>query len=331
MPYRLVTLDSLSALPAPSAFAPGMPMRLAPPPTDLVGPADVLDIAIYEAGVALFSSEGGGNPIAAGGAEAAARSTRLPPVRVDDEGRISLPFVGQVRAMGHTTAELQAIIRKALQPMSQDPQVMVSVQQSITNSVILSGEIARPGRLVLATNRETLAETIALAGGQKGDAKDIVARLSRKDRTWEIRLNDLLADDRQDIPVYPGDRITLVNQPLTFAVMGAPNKVDHFRFPRSSMSLAEAVALAGGANPDLGDAAAVFVFRFERREDGSEEPVVFHLDMLRPGAVFISQRFAMTDRDVLYIGNARANQPGKLIQLISQLFAPVVTVERLAR
>jgi polysaccharide export outer membrane protein len=34
----------------------------------------------------------------------------------------------------------------------------------------------------------------------------------------------------------------------------------------------------------------------------------------------------MQDKDVLYIGNAAANQPSKLIQLVSQLFSPVVAV-----
>jgi len=30
---------------------------------------------------------------------------------------------------------------------------------------------------------------------------------------------------------------------------------------------------------------------------------------------------------VLYVGNAAANQPGKLVQLVSQLFSPVVAVQ----
>ena len=34
----------------------------------------------------------------------------------------------------------------------------------------------------------------------------------------------------------------------------------------------------------------------------------------------------MQDKDVLYFGNAAANQPSKAIQLISQLFSPLFTV-----
>jgi polysaccharide export outer membrane protein len=48
--------------------------------------------------------------------------------------------------------------------------------------------------------------------------------------------------------------------------------------------------------------------------------------MMNAGSYFVAQRFAMRDKDVLYVGNARANQPSKLIQLVSQLFSPIVAV-----
>jgi polysaccharide export outer membrane protein len=95
--------------------------------------------------------------------------------------------------------------------------------------------------------------------------------------------------------------------------------------------LSEAVALAGGANPNAGDAAAVFVFRYVPQANGTEQPTVYHLNMMRPGAYLLSQRFAMRDRDVLYVGNARANQLTKFVQLLSQLFVPVATARAVAQ
>ena len=47
-------------------------------------------------------------------------------MRVDDYGYIRVPFVGRLRAAGHTAAELQAMIQSGLRGMSQDPQVMVT-------------------------------------------------------------------------------------------------------------------------------------------------------------------------------------------------------------
>jgi polysaccharide export outer membrane protein len=154
-----------------------------------------------------------------------------------------------------------------------------------------------------------------------------VVRVVRYGRPLEYRLSDVLSGPERDMLVAPGDRIEVVRDPLTFSVMGAAGKIDRISFAGPSEPLSEAMAMAGGANPYLGDAKAIFVFRFQRQEDGSEIPVVYHLNMMRAGAFFISQRFVMRDKDVLYIGNSASNQPSKLIQLISQLFAPVVGVE----
>jgi polysaccharide biosynthesis/export protein len=79
-------------------------------------------------------------------------------------------------------------------------------------------------------------------------------------------------------------------------------------------------------NPALGDPAAIFVFRQIRNEQGLDVPTVFHLNMMKTGAYFMAQRFAMRDGDILYFGNASSNQPSKVIQLISQLFSPILTV-----
>jgi polysaccharide export outer membrane protein len=74
------------------------------------------------------------------------------------------------------------MIRSSLRRFSQNPQVIVSQATVITNSVIVSGEVARPGRLVLQTNREMLSDVIALAGGYRGTARDVLLRSIGKAR-----------------------------------------------------------------------------------------------------------------------------------------------------
>lgn len=328
-PFTLVPVETAQALPAGPASPTSTLGSMPPQPTDLLGPGDVLTISIYEAGVALF----GNSALTAvpGAVNTSSTAEKLPVVRVDDYGFIRVPFVGRIKAAGRTAAELQAIIQDGLRGMSQDPQVMVTIEQSITNSVIVAGEVAKPGRLVLATNRESLLDAIALAGGYRGEARDAVARVQRDGQTFETRLSDLMDLPEGDLTVAPGDRITLVSRPQSFSVLGAPNRADEIKFPRGRLTLAEAVALAGGANPNAGDAGAVFVFRYVPGPDGAERPTVYQLNMMRPGAYLLSQRFLMHDRDVLYVGNARANQLTKFVQLMSQLFVPVATARAVTR
>jgi len=329
LPIRLVEVQGAADLPA--ADAPRtMLSDLVPPPTDMIGPGDVLDINIYEVGVTLFSG-GGGAGASAGqvnqiGLNPGVQVQKLPPSRVDDNGDIAVPYAGSLHVAGRTVGEVEGMIRQSLRGLSQNPQVLITLSEAITNSVIVSGEVTKPGRLVLQTNRETLSDVIALAGGYRGNARDLTLRIVRSNENVDVRMNDLVDNPLLDVRAYPGDRLMLVNAPRTFSVLGASGRVEQIPFIRSSVSLAEAVATAGGTNPGLGDPRAIFLFRYVQDESGEDVPVVYHLNMMKAGSYFLGQRFAMRDKDVLYFGNAGANQPSKLLQLISQLFSPIMTV-----
>ncbi|OZA64870.1 MAG: capsule biosynthesis protein [Sphingomonadales bacterium 39-62-4] len=327
LPIKVIEVSSLDEVPAARlAAATGNLPDLAPPPTDMVGPGDVLDISIYEAGVTLFSSGGGGAENAMVGVNPGVQVQKLPPSRVDDNGDITIPYGGKLRVLGRTVGEVEGQIQRALRGLSQNPKVLVTLSESITNSVIVSGEVNRPGRLVLQTNHETLSDVVALAGGYRGNARDLIVRVIRQSRTVDIRFNALIDNPDFDVPAYPGDRFMLIHSPQSYSVLGAPGKVEQFGFSRSTVSLAEAIASAGGVSAGTGDPAAVFLFRYVKDDAGTDTPVVYHVNMMTAGSYLLAQRFSMQDQDVLYIGNASANQPGKLLQLVSQLFTPLVTV-----
>lgn len=334
LPVHLVEVSTIADVPeSPSAAPPGSLLaELAPPPTDLIGPGDVLDINIYEAGVTLFSAGGGvAGQSAAVGANTGVQVQKMPPSRVDDNGDIVIPYAGRLHVAGRTVGEVQAMVQRSLRKISQNPQVLITVSQAITNSVIVGGEVARPGRLVLQTNRETLSDVVALAGGYRGNARDLTLRVIRGSESVDVRMSELINNPSLDARAYPGDRLTLISNPRSFSVLGASGRVEQLPFNRSSVSLAEAVAEAGGANPGLGDPAAIFLFRYAQDAQGNDTPVVYHINMMKTGSFFLAQRFAMRDKDVLYFGNAAANQPSKLIQLVSQLFSPILTATSLVQ
>lgn len=318
--HQVIDMASLpTPLPVPVVFNP----TYAPPATTTIGKGDVLEIAIYETGVTLF---GRNASVVGEGMGSSASAERFPPVRVDDAGQIQLPFIGKIQAAGLTSNELESNIRRSYRRMSQNPQALVSIRETIGNSVILAGEIVRPGRLALSTNLERLSDAVALAGGYRGDAKDLSIRLDRRGEAIELRLSDVMSGHDRDLRVYPGDKISVLREPRTFAVMGAPGRVENMTFSATTMTLAEALAQAGGANPNLGDAKAIFVLRIETDETGAELPLVYHLNMMKASGLLLSQRFEMRDKDLIYVGNAQANQPAKLVQLVSQLFSPILTV-----
>ncbi len=323
---RVVLVDQPDVLPVPQPL-PASPFRDgSPAPTDMVGPGDVLEITVYEAGVTLFGGSGDKVSAQQPGFDPSVKAETFPSVRVNDDGTITLPYAGKLHVAGMTTVAVQALIKHSLNGFSQDPQIIVAIRQPITNTVIVGGEVIHPGRLVLQTNRESLSDVLALAGGYHGEAKDLTVRLSRQDTQAEYRVAHLVNGQSADPLVRPGDKIQVLSQPYSYSVMGAAGKVALLPFATADVTLAEAISQAGGADPHFGDAEAIFVFRMEQGAAGSVQPTVYHFNMMHPSGFFLARRFQIHDKDVVYFGNARANQTDKLLQLISELFTPLITV-----
>ena len=297
---------------------------------DLVGPGDILNIGIYEVGVSLF---GGGGARDGGAAyDPSARGEPFPTVVVDRDGAIRLPYVGRLEVAGHTPADVQAMVERALKGKSQSPQALVSVRLNLYNTVYVAGEVRRPGRFDLSLQRERLIDAIALAGGSANSAEDTVVRFHRGNQSIEERLGRILPGSADDLVLAPGDRIELIKRPRSFLVFGATSKVAQVPFETGDLSLAEAVARAGGPNDALADAAAIFLFRYSSQGDApGGKPIIYRLNMMHPASYFLGQQFAIHDKDVIYIANAAANRPAKLVAILNQLFSPFINAYAITR
>ncbi len=306
---------------------------------DAVGPGDVLQITVFEIGTSLFSGMSGGgltNPSSSGLMPPSVAGENLPPVQVDRDGAVTLPYIGRLYVKGRTPAEIQSLIAKGLKGKSQNPQVLVSVRERVWSTITVMGEAKKPGALPLLGPHERVLDAIAESEGANQPSQDIIVRLTRGETSASVRLSSLTAGSIDNIVLLPQDRIELLYRPLSFTVFGAAGKVSQVPFQSSTVSLAEAVARVGGPVDQQADPSAIFVFRYNKTTvDGAPEPgavpIAYRLDLSKPESYFLAQRFPMCPRDVIYIANARSNQPTKLIQVLNLFFSPAYTAKVLAQ
>ncbi len=317
----------------------------AAPRVDAIGPGDTLNISIFEVGNGIFS---GGATVApapgeSSGGSNGASGMRLPPVQVDSRGYIGLPYVGRIRAAGRTPSELAEAIRGSLRTLSQDPQVLVSQGETISNAVFVQGDVKNPGRRSLTLNHERLLDAVALSGGSTFPSSDTRIELVRAGRKTEVPLRQVETNSEENVTLRPGDRVRLVHQARSFTVFGASGKVTEIPFEAADLSLAEGVARSGGPQNERADPNAVFLFRFEPAsiarnlgvaapanvQPGAPRPVVYRLDMMDPSSYFLSQRFAMENKDLIYIANARTDRLSKAVGIIYNLAFPLIVGRQL--
>ncbi len=331
MGYRVINLDP-AVLEGLAASGPFVEEALAhfPPaqPVNRLGPGDVLQITIFEVGSAMFAPPN--SPNASATAAPAAAGENLPPVMVGQDGMVDLPYVGRILATGQSIADLQALIVAGLKGRSQAPQVIVTVHENVFNTVVVMGDVKKPGRQPLSLSGDRLLDAVAAAQGASYPTEDMLVRFTRGHASAEIRLDQLQAASAANLMLQPQDRIELLHRPRSFTVFGATGKVSQAPFPTDRLSLAEAVATTGGPADQSADASAVFVFRYEPSRSAPatpEHPVIYRLNLSKPSGFFLAQRFFMRDRDLIYVANSRANTPTKLFQIVNLVFSPFYTAK----
>lgn len=316
------------------------------PPSPVIGIGDTVSVTLWQSsgggiGSALPETTSG---VPAIEAEGTTRSGPIPAQVVGGDGDISVPYAGRIHAVGLTPYEIQLAIQKRLASREIEPQAIVTVTKSVSNAVTVIGDTVTGGRVALSMRGDRLLDVCAEAGGMRSPIYGTVLRLTRGGVTATVPMETLVANPDEDIYAWPGDIITLVHVPQTFAIFGAsglkitsPNN-NEIAFDAARMDLAQALAKSGGLEDSRADPSAVFLFRFEKvsvaKELGAHElsnatdgttPVLYHLDFRDPAGYFLAKRFPMDEGDIVYIADAKLTEWQKFLNLVATIAIPVET------
>ncbi|MBA5775812.1 polysaccharide export protein [Stappia sp. F7233] len=296
----------------------------------VLGVGDGLVIGIWEAAPdGLFSTATG-------------KSVQVPTV-IDQSGFIFIPYAGRIHADGLTVEGLRTAIEDKLKGKAIEPQVSVTVQNNASNSVVVVGDVAKPGQYPLSIRGSRLLELVAQAGGAREAVYETVVTLKRGHRSGTARFEDLIDYPENNIPLVSGDNILLSHKPRTYSAFGAVGQTTLVPFKTQTVTLAEALAQVGGLKDFFADAGGVFLFRYEDaalvrllRPDlassvsGETFPVVYRLNFREPQAFFTARAMEMRDKDVIYVANHPTAEFGKFLQLIGPLLSNVNTVNAIS-
>ena len=260
----------------------------------------------------------------------------LPDKTVDADGTISVPFAGQIKAAGRTPGQLQRDIAGRLKGIAHDPQVLVKLSQNVTSYVTVVGDVASSTRMPLSPRGERLLDALASAGGVKQSVDKVTLQVTRGDTVASLPLQTVIREPRQNVPLRAGDVVTALYQPYSFTALGATGKNQEIDFEAQGISLAQALARAGGLQDNRSDAQGVFIFRLEdaaalpwpmkpvRTTIDGKVPVVYRVNLRDPNAFFAAQNFMMENKDLLYVANAPVAELQKFLNVIFSVAYPIV-------
>jgi polysaccharide export outer membrane protein len=170
--------------------------------------------------------------------------------RVNEQGSILFPLVGEVPVAGKTASEASSRIAKALETggFIRGPQVNLVVIDFKGQEVSVLGQVNRPGKFPLQ-KASRLVEVLALAGGVTVNGADSLVLISSKDgktTRQEIDLLALFKDGAQELNVpISNDDILYVPREPRYYIYGEVQRPGAFRLEKN-MSLVQALSVGGG-------------------------------------------------------------------------------------
>jgi polysaccharide export outer membrane protein len=314
-PYALVDLNPAAAR-AVSAFVADQrveaPASLPPGRSPgLIGPGDLLRVAIWE-------------PNPNGTSLSADKSGLETTTRVGIDGTIGVPYVGRLRAGGHTPAQLERDIGGRLAATSPGAQVAVLVTEDLTNAVVVQGEVARPGRYPVVPGASGLLDVLAMAGGPNTPNRQALVRITRGGLSLTRTLSNLVDTRALETDLAPGDRVLVRPRASYFYAFGAVNRPGEQAYDADDISLAHTLARLEGLTDSRADPAAVFIYRRQpgdltRRLVAGRDAtqVIYRLNLRDPNGFFVAEQFPVLPDDLLYVSNAPIAEAAKVFQLLT--------------
>jgi polysaccharide export outer membrane protein len=327
LPFAVVKLDA-RAVEVLQAHEPnvlgGVFTDRRPPSNIRFGVGDVLAITIFEAfaGGLFIPTEAGVRP---------GNFVNLPDQAVDNNGNISVPYAGLIRAAGRTNVEVQNAIVERIKNRAIEPQVVVTLSQQRTSLVSVFGDVRTPVRLPMPATgaQDRITDAITRAGGISANGWETWVMLERNGKRATVPFANLVSMPSNNIYVQPGDRIYVYREPMKFLAFGATGLQGEFNFDAWRINLAQAVAKAGGLFDLQADPGSIFLYRREPRDvaerlgvdcsrfAGGLIPIVYNVSFQDPAGFFLATKVDMRPFDVIYVANAPQVDITKVLNFIN--------------
>ena len=304
-----------------------------PAPEIRVGVGDVVQVTIFESqsGGLFIPSDAGSRP---------GNFITIPAETIDRRGTITVPYAGDIPAVGRTIPDLQNAISKALSNRAIEPQTVITIGSRASAQASVLGAVNTPAKIEVSVGGDRVLDMIARAGGINAPGYEIYVTVQRDTRKATVYFDTILANSRENIFIRPGDIIYTYREPHRYVAFGAVKTPGEIDFGAPELTLVEAVAKAAGLDDARADPRDTFLYRATPRillehdnvpldkfpNDQALIPVVFRANFRDPASYFAATHFKLSDKDVIYVSNAASYELYKFLTLLNNSSATIANV-----
>ncbi len=265
------------------------------PASLIIAPGDSIQLTIWDAEEnSLLSGTG-------------QRATPLQQAPVSSDGRIFVPYIGELRVSGMSPSTARARIEEELIKTIPSAQVQMVVEPGRANTANLVTGVAVPGVYQLPDRNFKMLDLLSLGGGANPALINPQVRLIRGGNVYGVSLERLLSEPNLDTTLRGGDRVIVQQDERNFLSLGATGTEQLHVFPKDRVTALEAMAIVGGVSDDRANPQGILIMReydmAAVRDDQTGPPkdrVVFTIDLTSADGLFSAGNFALQGGDLVY-------------------------------
>ncbi|WP_258807281.1 polysaccharide export protein [Pseudidiomarina sp. CB1] len=249
---------------------------------------------------------------------------------VHNDGTIFYPYIGKVRVSGKNVTEIREDITKRLAKYIESPQVDVTVAAFRSQRVYVTGAVQKPGTVPITNVPMTLIEAVNAAGGlsELANWNEVTLTRGNSVRTFKLRELYQAGNTAENILLQQNDVVHVArNDDNKVFVLGEVRKPQSYIMGQGGMSLAEALAEAGGLFETSADASGIFVIR-QAEPDSGKLAQVYQLNAENAIALVMAEQFELQQRDIVYVTAAPV---ARWNRVISQLLPSITGLYSIGR
>lgn len=265
------------------------------PASMIIAPGDLVQITIWDAEEnSVFSN-------------AAQSATPLQETEVGSDGRIFVPYIGELTISGMSPTTARSRIEEEMTRTIPSAQVQLVVTPGRANTANLVAGVGAPGVYPLPDRNYRLLDLLSQGGGANPGLINPQVRLIRNDTTYGVSLRRLLAEPKLDTTLRGGDRVIVQQDERYFLSLGATGTESLHVFQKDEISALDAISIIGGLSDSRANPQGILILREyapdQVRSDGAGPPkerVVFVLDLTTADGLFSAGTFNIQPNDLVY-------------------------------
>ena len=254
------------------------------------------------------------------------RVTQLDNLQVGPNGKIFIPFVGNISVTGLTAAAARARIEERLLDTSPSAQVQLSTAPGQGKTVSLVSGVQSPGRYPLPDHSYGVLSLLSEGGGVNSNLVNPQIKLFRGERVYGTSVARIFANPSLDTTLQGRDRVIVAEEERMFLSLGATGTQAQHLFPDDQVSALDALAIIGGLAEDRANAQGILILRtYPNRAVGADGPskswVVFTVDLTTADGLFSAKSFAVMPGDLIYGTESPVTSSRTVLSLLGAVFS----------